>query len=155
MQVDQAGQMWGQHQGQPTMQKMQAMQVPVKQPYYGMPPQDSLKLFEQHSVQTAGQMPMQPQQQNSMDKKMKYPDVKMQDFYWELPYRMGDNRQMVGERMGKRPPPGVFHPDQDNAPRGPPFEVSVVELLNHRYRTQDRLYTRLILSQPPRPSNVN
>uniref|UniRef100_A0A8C7ID09 Nonsense-mediated mRNA decay factor n=1 Tax=Oncorhynchus kisutch TaxID=8019 RepID=A0A8C7ID09_ONCKI len=122
MQVDQAGQMWGQHQGQPTMQKMQAMQVPVKQPYYGMPPQDSLKLFEQHPVQTAGQMPMQPQQQNSMDKKMKYPDVKMQDFYWELPYRMGDNRQTVGERMGKRPPPGVFHPDQDNAPRGPPFE---------------------------------
>uniref|UniRef100_A0A674BMB8 Nonsense-mediated mRNA decay factor n=1 Tax=Salmo trutta TaxID=8032 RepID=A0A674BMB8_SALTR len=122
MQVDQAGQMWGQHQGQPTMQKMQAMQVPVKQPYYGMPPQDSLKLFEQHSVQMAGQMPMQPQQQNSMDKKMKYPDVKMQDFYWELPYRMGDNREMVGERMGKRPPPGVFHPDQDNAPRGPPFE---------------------------------
>ncbi|KAM9460468.1 nonsense-mediated mRNA decay factor SMG7-like isoform 1-T1 [Salvelinus alpinus] len=119
MQVDQAGQMWGQHQGQPTMQKMQ---VPVKQPYYGMPPQDSLKLFEQHPVQTAGQMPIQLQQQNSMDKKMKYPDVKMQDFYWELPYRMGDNRQMVGERMGKRPPPGVFHPDQDNAPRGPPFE---------------------------------
>ncbi|XP_038859910.1 protein SMG7-like isoform X3 [Salvelinus namaycush] len=122
MQVDQAGQMWGQHQGQPTMQKMQAMQVPVKQPFYGMPPQDSLKLFEQHPVQTAGQMPIQLQQQNSMDKKMKYPDVKMQDFYWELPYRMGDNRQMVGERMGKRPPPGVFHPDQDNAPRGPPFE---------------------------------
>uniref|UniRef100_A0A8C7NK82 Nonsense-mediated mRNA decay factor n=1 Tax=Oncorhynchus mykiss TaxID=8022 RepID=A0A8C7NK82_ONCMY len=119
MQVDQAGQMWSQHQGQPTMQKMQ---VPVKQPYYGMPPQDSLKLFEQHPVQTAGQMPMQPQQQSSMDKKMKYPDVKMQDFYWELPYRMGDNRQTVGERMGKRPPPGVFHPDQDNAPRGPPFE---------------------------------
>uniref|UniRef100_A0A8C7W4T6 Nonsense-mediated mRNA decay factor n=1 Tax=Oncorhynchus mykiss TaxID=8022 RepID=A0A8C7W4T6_ONCMY len=109
MQVDQAGQMWSQHQGQPTMQKMQ---VPVKQPYYGMPPQDSLKLFEQHP----------PQQQSSMDKKMKYPDVKMQDFYWELPYRMGDNRQTVGERMGKRPPPGVFHPDQDNAPRGPPFE---------------------------------
>ncbi|CDQ68499.1 unnamed protein product [Oncorhynchus mykiss] len=107
MQVDQAGQMWSQHQGQPTMQKMQ---VPVKQPYYGMPPQDSLKLFEQHP------------QQSSMDKKMKYPDVKMQDFYWELPYRMGDNRQTVGERMGKRPPPGVFHPDQDNAPRGPPFE---------------------------------
>ncbi|CAB1326183.1 unnamed protein product, partial [Coregonus sp. 'balchen'] len=123
MQVDQAGQMWGQHQGQPTMQKMQAMQVPVKQPYYGMPPQDPLKLFEQHPMQTAGQMPMQPpQQQNSLDKKMKYPDVKMQDFYWEPPYRMGDNRQMVGERMGIRPPPGVFHPDQDNSPRGPPFE---------------------------------
>uniref|UniRef100_A0A6Q2X321 Nonsense-mediated mRNA decay factor n=1 Tax=Esox lucius TaxID=8010 RepID=A0A6Q2X321_ESOLU len=70
-------------------------------------------------------VPMAPQQ-NSLDKKMKYPDVKMQDFYWEPPYRMGDNRQMMGERMGKRPPPGAFHQDQDHAPRGPPFEVSFV-----------------------------
>uniref|UniRef100_A0A674BNN4 SMG7 nonsense mediated mRNA decay factor n=1 Tax=Salmo trutta TaxID=8032 RepID=A0A674BNN4_SALTR len=158
MQVDQAGQMWGQHQGQPTMQKMQAMQVPVKQPYYGMPPQDSLKLFEQHSVQMAGQMPMQPQQQNSMDKKMKYPDVKMQDFYWELPYRMGDNREMVGERMGKRPPPGVFHPDQDNAPRGPPFESrmeSGAEVMGQSsslmplsgFPIQERSYQNSIFSQ--------
>uniref|UniRef100_A0A674BLQ5 Nonsense-mediated mRNA decay factor n=1 Tax=Salmo trutta TaxID=8032 RepID=A0A674BLQ5_SALTR len=148
MQVDQAGQMWGQHQGQPTMQKMQAMQVPVKQPYYGMPPQDSLKLFEQHS----------PQQQNSMDKKMKYPDVKMQDFYWELPYRMGDNREMVGERMGKRPPPGVFHPDQDNAPRGPPFESrmeSGAEVMGQSsslmplsgFPIQERSYQNSIFSQ--------
>ncbi|XP_010881557.2 protein SMG7 isoform X2 [Esox lucius] len=124
MQGDQAGQMWGQHpvqqhQGQAAMQKMQAMQMPVKQPYYGMPAQDPLKIFDQHTMSTSGQM---APQQNSLDKKMKYPDVKMQDFYWEPPYRMGDNRQMMGERMGKRPPPGAFHQDQDHAPRGPPFE---------------------------------
>lgn len=126
MQVDQAGQMWGQHQGQPTMQKMQAMQMPVKQPYYMGSPQDPLKLFEQqqYAMQTVPQ-------QNSMDKKMKYPDVKMQDFYWDPSYRVGDNRPMVGERMGKRLPPGAFHPDQDNTPRGPPFEVSLGVLLNH------------------------
>ncbi|CAB1317555.1 unnamed protein product [Coregonus sp. 'balchen'] len=107
MQVDQAGQMWGQHQAQqhqaqqhqtqqhqtqPTMQKMQAMQMPVKQPYYMGSAQDPLKLFEQqpYAMQTVPQQ----QQQNSMDKKMKYPDVKMQDFYWEPSYRMGDSRQI-------------------------------------------------------------
>uniref|UniRef100_A0A8C7J7D7 Nonsense-mediated mRNA decay factor n=1 Tax=Oncorhynchus kisutch TaxID=8019 RepID=A0A8C7J7D7_ONCKI len=91
--------------------------MPVKQPYYMGSPQDPLKLFEQqqYAMQTVPQ-------QNSMDKKMKYPDVKMQDFYWDPSYRMGDNRPMVGERMGKRLPPGAFHPDQDNTPRGPPFE---------------------------------
>ncbi|KAK6302614.1 hypothetical protein J4Q44_G00269690 [Coregonus suidteri] len=142
MQVDQAGQMWGQHQAQqhqaqqhqtqqhqtqPTMQKMQAMQMPVKQPYYMGSAQDPLKLFEQqpYAMQTVPQQ----QQQNSMDKKMKYPDVKMQDFYWEPSYRMGDSRQIVGERMGKRPPPGAFHQDQDNAPRGPPFEDKSSPLL--------------------------
>ncbi|XP_014046142.1 nonsense-mediated mRNA decay factor SMG7 isoform X1 [Salmo salar] len=129
MQVDQAGQMWGQHQAQqhqtqPTMQKMQAMQMPVKQPYYMGSPQDPLKLFEQqqYAMQTVPQ-------QNSMDKKMKYPDVKMQDFYWDPSYRVGDNRPMVGERMGKRLPPGAFHPDQDNTPRGPPFEDKSSPLL--------------------------
>ena len=118
--------MWGQqHQTQPTMQKMQAMQMPVKQPYYMGSPQDPLKLFEQqqYAMQTVPQ-------QNSMDKKMKYPDVKMQDFYWDPSYRMGDNRPMVGERIGKLLPPGAFHTDQDTTPRGPPFEVSLGVLLN-------------------------
>uniref|UniRef100_A0A673ZXG6 Nonsense-mediated mRNA decay factor n=1 Tax=Salmo trutta TaxID=8032 RepID=A0A673ZXG6_SALTR len=113
-----------QHQTQPTMQKMQAMQMPVKQPYYMGSPQDPLKLFEQqqYAMQTVPQ-------QNSMDKKMKYPDVKMQDFYWDPSYRVGDNRPMVGERMSKRLPPGAFHPDQDNTPRGPPFEDKSSPLL--------------------------
>lgn len=132
MQVsEQAGQMWSQHQAQSAMQKM-PMQMPVKQsqqqPYY-MPPQDPLKLFE-HQLQS---VPMQPpqssqqqqhQQQPTMDKKMKYPDVKMQDFYWEPPYRMGDNRSMMGERMGAKRPPVGFCPDHENMSRGPPFEVS-------------------------------
>ncbi|XP_046884201.1 protein SMG7 isoform X3 [Hypomesus transpacificus] len=130
MQVsEQAGQMWSQHQAQSAMQKM-PMQMPVKQsqqqPYY-MPPQDPLKLFE-HQLQS---VPMQPpqssqqqqhQQQPTMDKKMKYPDVKMQDFYWEPPYRMGDNRSMMGERMGAKRPPVGFCPDHENMSRGPPFE---------------------------------
>uniref|UniRef100_A0A671PK95 Nonsense-mediated mRNA decay factor n=1 Tax=Sinocyclocheilus anshuiensis TaxID=1608454 RepID=A0A671PK95_9TELE len=113
MQVpEQPGQMWNQHQTQPTMQKM-PMQMPVKQPFF-MPTQDPMKLFE-HS------MSMQPPQP-SMDKKMKFPEVKMQDFYWEPSYHMGgEGRSGMGDRMGKRQP-GVFCPDQENMPRGPPYE---------------------------------
>ncbi|XP_043114627.1 protein SMG7 isoform X1 [Puntigrus tetrazona] len=113
MQVaEQPGQMWNQHQTQPTMQKM-PMQMPVKQPFY-MPTQDPMKLFEHP-------MSMQPPQP-SMDKKMKFPEVKMQDFYWETSYHMGgEGRSGMGDRMGKRQP-GVFCPDQENMPRGPPYE---------------------------------
>ncbi|XP_073704700.1 nonsense-mediated mRNA decay factor SMG7 isoform X1 [Garra rufa] len=113
MQVpEQPGQMWSQHQTQPTMQKM-PMQMPVKQPFF-MPTQDPMKLFEHP-------MSMQPPQP-SMDKKMKFPEVKMQDFYWEPSYHMGgEGRSGMGERMGKRQP-GVFCPDQENMPRGPPYE---------------------------------
>uniref|UniRef100_A0A671PP16 Nonsense-mediated mRNA decay factor n=1 Tax=Sinocyclocheilus anshuiensis TaxID=1608454 RepID=A0A671PP16_9TELE len=120
MQVpEQPGQMWNQHQTQPTMQKM-PMQMPVKQPFF-MPTQDPMKLFE-HS------MSMQPPQP-SMDKKMKFPEVKMQDFYWEPSYHMGgEGRSGMGDRMGKRQP-GVFCPDQENMPRGPPYEVSILCLL--------------------------
>lgn len=106
---DQAGQMWT----QPAMPKMP---MPVKQPFF-MPAQDPMKLFE-HSMSPA--VPMQPQP--SMDKKMKFPEVKMQDFYWEPPYRMGEARSSMADRMGKHPP-GVFCPDQESAPRGPPYEV--------------------------------
>uniref|UniRef100_A0A8B9LR33 Nonsense-mediated mRNA decay factor n=1 Tax=Astyanax mexicanus TaxID=7994 RepID=A0A8B9LR33_ASTMX len=108
----QAGQMWSQHQAQPPMPKMP---MPVKQPFF-MPAQDPMKLFE-HSMSPA--VPMQPPQP-SMDKKMKFPEVKMQDFYWELPYRMGEGRGGM-DRMGKHQP-GVFCPDQENTPRGPPYE---------------------------------
>ncbi|XP_048018371.1 nonsense-mediated mRNA decay factor SMG7 isoform X1 [Megalobrama amblycephala] len=113
MQVpEQPGQMWSQHQTQPTMQKM-PMQMPVKQPFF-MPTQDPMKLFEHP-------MSMQPPQP-SMDKKMKFPEVKVQDFYWEPPYHMvGEGRSGMGDRMGKRQP-GVFCPDQENMPRGPPYE---------------------------------
>uniref|UniRef100_A0A673GUH2 Nonsense-mediated mRNA decay factor n=1 Tax=Sinocyclocheilus rhinocerous TaxID=307959 RepID=A0A673GUH2_9TELE len=117
--AEQSGQMWNQHQTQPTMQKM-PMQMPVKQPFF-MPTQDPMKLFEHP-------MSMQPPQP-SMDKKMKFPEVKMQDFYWEPSYHMGgEGRSGMGDRMGKRQP-GVFCPDQENMPRGPPYEVSILCLL--------------------------
>ncbi|XP_077088056.1 nonsense-mediated mRNA decay factor SMG7 isoform X3 [Siphateles boraxobius] len=114
MQVpEQSGQMWSQHQTQPTMQKM-PMQMPVKQPFF-MPTQDPMKLFDHP-------MSMQPPQP-SMDKKMKFPEVKMQDFYWEPPYHMGgEGRSGMVDRMGKRQP-GVFCPDQENMPRGSPYEL--------------------------------
>ncbi|XP_078143952.1 nonsense-mediated mRNA decay factor SMG7 [Centroberyx gerrardi] len=126
MQVqDQPAQMWSQ--AQAAMQKLPPMQLPVKQPQqpaYFLP-QEPLKLYE-HQLQPVlqgAQPPAQPQL--SMDKKMKYPDVKMQDFYWEPSYRMGDSLAVMAERMGKRPPPGGFCPDQDAGapPRGPPFEL--------------------------------
>uniref|UniRef100_A0A672YUD3 Nonsense-mediated mRNA decay factor n=1 Tax=Sphaeramia orbicularis TaxID=375764 RepID=A0A672YUD3_9TELE len=95
---DQPASMWNQSQGQQA---------------FFMPPQDPLKLYE-HQLQPA-----------AIDKKIKYHDVKMQDFYWEPTYRMGDGLQGMGDRM-KRPPPGGICPDQDAPPgsRGPPFEVS-------------------------------
>ncbi|XP_066537826.1 nonsense-mediated mRNA decay factor SMG7 isoform X4 [Hoplias malabaricus] len=111
---EQAGQMWSQHQTQPAMPKMP---MPVKQPFF-MPSQDPIKLFE-HSMSPA--IPMQPQP--SMDKKMKFPEVKMQDFYWEPPYRMNEGRGSMGDRMGKHQP-GVFCQDQETTPRGPPYELS-------------------------------
>ncbi|XP_072544358.1 nonsense-mediated mRNA decay factor SMG7 isoform X1 [Salminus brasiliensis] len=109
---EQAGQMWSQHQAQPTMPKIP---MPVKQPFF-MPAQDPMKLFE-HSMSSA--VPMQPPQ--PMDKKMKFPEVKMQDFYWEPPYRMGEGRAGMGDRINKHQS-GVFCPDQENTPRGPPYE---------------------------------
>ncbi|XP_072544359.1 nonsense-mediated mRNA decay factor SMG7 isoform X2 [Salminus brasiliensis] len=110
---EQAGQMWSQHQAQPTMPKIP---MPVKQPFF-MPAQDPMKLFE-HSMSSA--VPMQPPQ--PMDKKMKFPEVKMQDFYWEPPYRMGEGRAGMGDRINKHQS-GVFCPDQENTPRGPPYEL--------------------------------
>ncbi|XP_017541867.1 protein SMG7 isoform X1 [Pygocentrus nattereri] len=110
---EQAGQMWSQHQTQPAIPKMP---MPVKQPFF-MPAQDPMKLFE-HSMSSAVSM---QQPQPSIDKKMTFPEVKMQDFYWEPPYRMGEGRGSMGDRMGKHQP-GVFCPDQENTPRGPPYE---------------------------------
>ncbi|KAK1164007.1 protein SMG7-like [Acipenser oxyrinchus oxyrinchus] len=130
MQADQSNQLWNQHQTQPPIQKM-PLQMPVKQPFY-MQTQDPLKLFEQ-SLQT---IQVQQQQQVNMEKKLRqfpvepFPqstsDVKAQDFYWDSPYRMTDNRQMIGqqvnnERLVKRQQ-GVFCPDQDSVPRVPSFE---------------------------------
>ncbi|XP_029930186.1 nonsense-mediated mRNA decay factor SMG7 isoform X2 [Myripristis murdjan] len=127
MQVqDQPSQMWSQ--AQAALQKMPGLQMPVKQPQqqaYFLPPQDPLKLYEHQLQPVALQGPQPPAQPPlpAMDKKMKYPDVKMQDFYWEPSYRMGDSLAVMNERMGKRPPPGGFCPEQDaGGPRGAPFE---------------------------------
>ncbi|KAG2461579.1 protein SMG7 isoform X2 [Polypterus senegalus] len=124
----QSTQLWNQHQVQPPIQKA-TLQMPLKQPFY-MPPQDPLKLFEQ-SLQSV----QMQQQQTNMDKKLKsFPaepfsqnssEVKMQDYYWDTPYRITDNRQIMGQqvnsdRLGKRQQ-GIFRSDQDNVPRS--FEL--------------------------------
>uniref|UniRef100_A0A3P8SEK5 Nonsense-mediated mRNA decay factor n=1 Tax=Amphiprion percula TaxID=161767 RepID=A0A3P8SEK5_AMPPE len=124
MQVqDQPAQMW--NQAQAALQKIPTMQMSMKQPQqqqqqqqqqaFYMAAQDPLKLYE-HQLQP----PAQPQLSN-MDKKLKYPDVKMQDFYWEPSYRMGDGLAVMADRM-KRPPPSGMCSEQDG-PRGPPFEL--------------------------------
>lgn len=128
MQVqDQPAQMW--NQAQAALQKISPMQMSMKQPQqpqqqqaFYMAAQDPLKLYEHQ---------LQPQQQlSNMDKKMKYPNVKMQDFYWEPSYRIGDGLAVMADRM-KRPPPGGICPEQDpsSGPRGPPFEVSSSQLM--------------------------
>ncbi|XP_069367472.1 nonsense-mediated mRNA decay factor SMG7 isoform X5 [Paralichthys olivaceus] len=115
---DQPAQMW--NQAQAALQKMNPMQMSMKQQpsqtFYMASP-DPLKLYE-HQLQT------QPQLTN-MDKKIKFPDAKMQDFYWEPSYRMGDGLAVMADRM-KRPPPGGICSEQDGSsgPRGPPFELS-------------------------------
>ncbi|XP_040027850.2 nonsense-mediated mRNA decay factor SMG7 isoform X2 [Gasterosteus aculeatus] len=112
MQVqDQPAQMW--NQAQAALQKIPPVPMSMKQPQqqqqqaaFYMAAQDPLKLYE-----------------HQMDKKMKFPNVKIQDFYWEPTYRMGDGLAVMADRM-KRPPPGGICPEQDGStgPRGPPFE---------------------------------
>ncbi|MEQ2195139.1 hypothetical protein XENOCAPTIV_008032 [Xenoophorus captivus] len=118
---DQPAPMWSQSQA--ALQKM-CMKQPQQQQQqaFFMGAQDPLKLYEQQL-----QQPAQPQISN-MDKKMKFPDVKMQDFYWEPSYRMdrmGEGLAMMVERM-KRPPPGGLCGEQEvpAGPRGATFEVS-------------------------------
>lgn len=110
MQVqDQPAQMW--NQAQAALQKISPMQMSMKQPQqqaFYMAAQDPLKLYEH-----------QPQLAN-IDKKIKYPNLKMQDFYWDPSYRMGDGLAVMADRMKR------ICPEQDPSvgPRGPPFEVS-------------------------------
>ncbi|XP_064416004.1 nonsense-mediated mRNA decay factor SMG7 isoform X2 [Latimeria chalumnae] len=131
LQAEQSSQLWNQHQVlQPPLQKV-PLQMQVKSPFF-MQPQDHLKLFE-HSLKSV-QM-QQQQQPTPMDKKMKpFPmepplpqspsEVKMQDFYWDSPYAVSDNRllgQQLSERSLKRQP-GIFRPDQDSVPKMSSFE---------------------------------
>ncbi|XP_048845499.1 nonsense-mediated mRNA decay factor SMG7 isoform X1 [Brienomyrus brachyistius] len=112
-----SGQLWNQHQLQPSFRKMQ---IPVKQPFF-MPAQDPLKLFE-NPLQP---VPLQPPQPSSLDKKMPFPDP-VKDFYWESAYRMTDNQPMMSHQVaGDRPvkrQAGVFCPDPDSGSRIPSFE---------------------------------
>ncbi|TKS79268.1 Protein SMG7 EST1-like protein C SMG-7 -like protein [Collichthys lucidus] len=115
--VQQPAQMW--NQAQAALQKISPMQMSMKQPQqqaFYMAAQDPLKLYEQ--LQASAQPPLP-----NMDKKMKYPNVKVSDYYWEPSYRIGDGLAVMADRM-KRPPPGGICPEQDPSagPRGPPFE---------------------------------
>ncbi|CAJ1073101.1 nonsense-mediated mRNA decay factor SMG7 isoform X8 [Xyrichtys novacula] len=118
MQVqDQPAQMWTQ--AQAALQKIPSIQMSMKQSQQSQPQQtfymagqDPLKLYE-HQLQTP-----------NMDKKIKFPNMKMQDFYWDPSYRGGEGLAVMADRM-KRPPPGGLGPDQDPSagPRGPLFEL--------------------------------
>uniref|UniRef100_A0A669B4R3 Nonsense-mediated mRNA decay factor n=1 Tax=Oreochromis niloticus TaxID=8128 RepID=A0A669B4R3_ORENI len=111
MQVqEQSTHMW--NQAQAALQKVSPMQMPIKQPQqqkqqqqaFYMAAQDPLKMYE-HQLHSSAQV-------SSMDKKMKYPDVKLQDFYWDSPYRIGDSLAVLADRM-KRPSPGGICSEQD------------------------------------------
>uniref|UniRef100_A0A669BBE5 Nonsense-mediated mRNA decay factor n=1 Tax=Oreochromis niloticus TaxID=8128 RepID=A0A669BBE5_ORENI len=106
MQVqEQSTHMW--NQAQAALQKPQ-QQKQQQQAFY-MAAQDPLKMYE-HQLHSSAQV-------SSMDKKMKYPDVKLQDFYWDSPYRIGDSLAVLADRM-KRPSPGGICSEQDG-PAGP------------------------------------
>lgn len=107
--------MW--NQAQAALQKISPMQMSMKQPQqqaFYMAAQEPLKLYE-HQLQPPSQPPLA-----NMDKKIKYPNLKMQDFFWEPSYRMGDSLAVMTDRMKR------ICPEQDpsGGPRGPPFEVS-------------------------------
>ncbi|XP_035988795.1 protein SMG7-like isoform X2 [Fundulus heteroclitus] len=110
------------NQSQAALQKMSPLQMSMKQqqqPAFFLGAQDPLKLYEQQLQPPGPQM-------SSMDKKMKFPDVKRQDFYWEPSYRMdrmGEGLAMMAERM-KRPPPAGMCAEQDvpAGPRGATYE---------------------------------
>ncbi|XP_062285550.1 nonsense-mediated mRNA decay factor SMG7 isoform X1 [Scomber scombrus] len=129
MQVqDQQNQLWS----QAALQKLPSLQMSLKQQQqsFYMAPQDPLKLYE-HQLQGAAVPPpphagpppphaQPPPALASMEKKLKYPDVKVQDFYWEPSYRMGEGLAVM-DRMKR--PGGAMCSEQDAGPRGPPFEL--------------------------------
>lgn len=117
---DQPAQMW--NQAQAALSKIPPLQVSLKQTahpqqtFYMAP--DPLKLYEHQMV------PPGPPALSSAEKKAKFPNVKMSDFYWEPSYQMGDGPSVRSDRM-KSPGPKQ---DPSGGPRGPPFEVSWAEL---------------------------
>ncbi|XP_008432902.1 nonsense-mediated mRNA decay factor SMG7 isoform X2 [Poecilia reticulata] len=102
------------------LQKLSPLQMSMKQQQFFMGAPDSLKLYEQ-------QLPGPQTHVSNMDKKMKFPDVKMQDFYWEPSYRMdrmGEGLALMAERMKRAPPAGMcVEPEGPAGPRGPAYEL--------------------------------
>lgn len=120
MQVQDQPALWSQSQA--ALQKLSPLQMSMKQQQqFFMVDPDALKLYEQ-------QLPGPQPHISNMDKKMKFPDVKMQDFYWEPSYRMdrmGEGLALMAERMKRAPPAGMCAELEGPAgPRGPSFEVS-------------------------------
>lgn len=119
MQVqDQPVQMW--NQAQTALSKISPLQMSLKQQSqqtFYMASQDPLKMYE-HQLPPPAQLPLA-----NVDKKVKFPNVKMQDFYWEPSYQVGDGSVVISDRIKR---PGGVCPEQDSSagPPGPPFEVS-------------------------------
>lgn len=117
---DQPAQMW--NQAQAALSKAPPLQMSLKQAQhpqtYFMAPQDPLKLYEP-PMGSPGQTPL-----SNIDKKTKFPNVTMQDFYWEPSYQMGDGHSVLSERMKS---PVAVCPEPPPGPRGP-FEVSWAEV---------------------------
>lgn len=116
--------MW--NQAQAALSKIPPLQMSMKQTQHPqqtfyMAAQDPLKLYEQQ-VASPGQPPIP-----NMDKKAKFPNMKMHDFYWEPSYQMADGPSALSDRMKS---PVAVCPKQDSStgPRGPPFEVSCAEV---------------------------
>lgn len=125
MQVqDQPAQMW--NQAQAALSKISPQQMsmkqtqPPQQTFYMAPP-ETLKLYE-HQMASPGQPPL-----SNLEKKAKFPNVKMPDFYWEPSYQMGDSPAVLSDRM-KSPVAACPKQDSSAGPRGPPFEVSWAEV---------------------------
>lgn len=113
--------MW--NQAQAALSKIPPLQMSMKQTQqsFYMAPQDPLKLYE-HQMAPSTQPPL-----SNHDKKAKFPNVKMSDFYWEPSYQMGDGPSVLSERM-KSPVAACPKQDSSAGPRGPPFEVSWAEV---------------------------
>lgn len=116
--------MW--NQAPAALSKIPPLQMSIKQTQHPqqtffMAAQDPLKLYE-HQMAPPGQAPL-----SNVEKKAKFPNVKMPDFYWDPSYQMGDGPSVLSDRM-KSPVAACPKQDSSAGPRGPPFEVSWPEL---------------------------
>uniref|UniRef100_H3CBL2 SMG7 nonsense mediated mRNA decay factor n=1 Tax=Tetraodon nigroviridis TaxID=99883 RepID=H3CBL2_TETNG len=106
------------------LSKIPPLQMSIKQTQHPqqtffMAAQDPLKLYE-HQMAPPGQAPL-----SNVEKKAKFPNVKMPDFYWDPSYQMGDGPSVLSDRM-KSPVAACPKQDSSAGPRGPPFENAPV-----------------------------